>query len=374
MKDFYDVLGISRDASPQELKRAYRKLAMQFHPDKNPNNHQAEESFKEATHAYKVLANQEQRKQYDMFGHQGSNNSGTGESGGADAAHTGSGTPPRGGKVSDVFGDLFGDFFKRKNKDTTQKRGKDTKQTIRIPFKTAISGGERVIDIERVDLCAACDGKGYPPDAIATNCSACSGAGSISVQQGLFSVRQPCTYCRGVGRVVTTPCEVCEGGGSVERLRQLPVKIPPGADNGTVLRYPGEGEPSGNGGPPGDLRVVISVRPHPVFQRNGDTIIVELPVTLCEAALGTQVDVPTIDGKVKLKIPAGTQSGRQFTFRGQGAPRLPDGGRGDQHVRVVVETPVELTKEQKKLIQEMGKQDDDKHYPNRRQFRRKRNS
>jgi len=369
MQDHYAVLGVSRDASPQELKRAYRKLAMQFHPDKNPNDQQAEERFKEATQAYKVLADIEQRKQYDMFGGQGLN-------GGAEPAPSAPSpdAPPRGSKVSDVFGDIFGDFFKKKNKTNVQKRGKDTKQTIRIPFKTAISGGERVIDIERVDLCAACDGKGYPPDAIPAVCGACAGAGSISVQQGLFSVRQPCTYCRGVGKVITTPCEVCEGGGSVERLRQLPVKIPPGADNGTVLRYPGEGEPSENGGPPGDLRVVISVRPHPIFQRNGDTVIVELPITLCEAALGTQVDVPTIDGKVKLKIPPGTQSGRTFQFRGQGAPRLPDGGRGDQHVKVVVETPVELTKEQKKLIQDMGKQDADKHYPNRRQFRRKRST
>ncbi len=367
MQDFYAVLGVSRDASPQELKRAYRKLAMQYHPDKNPNNRQAEERFKEATRAYKTLANQEKRKQYDMFGEQNGDV-------GTPPPSPGPAAPSRSGKVSDVFGDIFGDFFKRKNKNTVQKRGKDKKQTLRIPFKTALSGGERVIDITRVDLCAACDGKGYPPDAIATNCGACAGAGSISVQQGLFSVRQPCTYCRGIGKVVTTPCEVCDGGGSVERMRQLPVKIPPGADNGTVLRYPGEGEPSESGGPPGDLRVVISVRPHPIFQRNGDTIIVELPITLCEAALGTQVDVPTIDGKVKLKIPAGTQSGRTFTFRGQGAPKLPDGGRGDQHVRVVVETPVELTKEQKKLIQEMGKQDADKHYPNRRQFRRKRDT
>ena len=238
MRDFYSVLGVSRDASPQEVKRAYRKLAMQYHPDKNPNNRQAEERFKEATRAYKVLANQEKRKQYDMFGEQG-------PEAGPPPPRPGAGptAPPRSGKVSDVFGDIFGDFFKRKNKNVTQKRGKDKKQTIRIPFKTALSGGERVIDISRVDLCAACDGKGYPPDAVATACAACAGQGSISVQQGLFSVRQQCTYCRGIGKVVTTPCEVCEGTGSVERMRQLPVKIPPGADNGTVLGIQAKASP-----------------------------------------------------------------------------------------------------------------------------------
>ena len=364
MQDLYAVLGVSRDASSKELKRAYRKLAHRYHPDKNPNDKKAEDRFKEATHAYKVLANQEQRKQYDMFGESGVN-------GGGQAPPPGETDAQRATKVSDVFGDIFGDFFKKKNKTDDRKRGKDVKQTLRIPFKTAISGGERVVDIPRNDLCVACDGKGYPPDAIPALCNACAGAGTISVQQGLFSVRQKCAYCRGVGKVITTPCEICEGAGNVERLKQIPVKIPPGADTGTVLRFPGEGKPGELGGPPGDLRVVISVRPHPIFERNGDTIHVEVPITLAEAALGTQVDVPTIDGKVKLKIPAGTQSGRTFQFRGQGAPKLPDGGRGDQQVRVVVETPLDLTKEQKKLIQEMAKLDLDGHYPKRKQFRRK---
>lgn len=366
MRDLYSVLGISRDASPQEIKKAYRRLAHRYHPDKNPDSARAEERFREATEAYEILSNREKRERYDMLDN--GKRPGSGEA----PVRPDAPEAPRQNRVGDVFSDIFGDFFRRKEK--IPKRGKDKKYTLRIQFKTAIQGGERVIDIPRVRVCTGCDGRGFPPDAVPQLCHACGGSGSISVQQGLFSVKKACGFCKGKGKVITTPCQVCDGSGITEKITQIKVKIPPGADNGTVLRYPGEGEPSEEGGPPGDLRVVISVREHPLFTRSGETILVEVPITPANAILGTQIDVPSLDGKVKVKVPPGTQSGRIFSFKGRGAPKLPDGGRGDLQVRIVVETPVELTKEQRQLYKELAELDRDSHYPMRRKYRRKRES
>ena len=360
MRDLYTVLGISRDASPQEIKKAYRRLAHRYHPDKNPDSSRAEERFREATEAYEILSDREKRERYDMLGLQNENDEGS--------------VPeaPRQNRVGDVFSDIFGDFFRRKNK--IPRRGKDKKYTLRVQFKTAIQGGERTIDIPRVRVCVACEGRGFPVDAVPQLCHACGGGGSISVQQGLFSVKKACGFCKGKGKVITTPCQICDGAGITEKISQIHVKIPAGADNGTVLRYPGEGEPSEEGGPPGDLRVIISVREHPLFVRSGETILIEVPITPSNAILGIQIDVPSLDGKVKLKVPPGTQSGRIFSFKGRGAPKLPDGGRGDLQVRIVIETPVELTKEQKQLYKELAELDRDSHYPMRRKYRRKRES
>ena len=360
MRDLYSVLGISRDASPLEIKKAYRRLAHRYHPDKNPDSSRAEERFREATEAYEILSNKEKRERYDLLGAKNDT---------PDPKPT---DPQRPNRVGDVFSDIFGDFFRRKGK--IPNRGKDKKYTLRIQFKKAIQGGERIIDIPRVRVCAGCDGRGFPADAVPQVCHACGGAGSISVQQGLFSVKKPCGFCKGKGKVITTPCQICDGAGITERINQLKVKIPPGADNGTVLRYPGEGEPSEDGGPPGDLRVIISVREHPLFVRSGETILIEVPITPSDAVLGTQIDVPTLDGKVKLKVPPGTQSGRIFSFKGRGAPKLPDGDRGELQVRSLIETPVELTKEQKQLYKELAELERDSHFPERRKYRRKRES
>lgn len=357
--DYYKILGVSRTASADEIKTAYRKLAHKYHPDKNPGDTVAEERFKEASEAYEVLSDPKKRKQYDRFGRVGAGFGG--------GARPGAGAAPGFG---DVFGDIFGDFFSgtRRGSRTTRERGRDRTYTLKVSFDMAASGGEKVIDVKRGKKCDTCTGTGAKPGTSPQLCQACGGSGEIRVQQGLFSVSKRCGYCNGRGRIINHPCMTCGGEGRIEILTQLKVKIPAGADDGTTLRYAGEGEPGVNGGPPGDLRVVLEVLPHPVFKRDGADVHLELPITFVQAALGATVDVPTVDGKVRMKIPPGTQAGTVLRLRGKGVARLSGSGRGDQHVILKVEVPRGLSRSEQKLVEQLEELNDGRHYPEREAF------
>ncbi len=353
MRDLYEVLGVDRRASTDEIKKAYRRLAHKYHPDKNPGDAAAEERFKEASFAYEVLSDGQKRKRYDRFGAAGVGNSAHGPSAQAYAQNFG-----------DVFSEIFGDFFGR-GRGKRGERGSDRQISLHVEFNTAVFGGERTIEVPRVSRCENCSGTGSKPGSAPQICHACGGSGEIRVQQGLFSVAKKCTYCRARGKVITHPCGVCAGEGRTSRTAQLRVRVPPGAADGTTIRYSGEGEPGPGGGPAGDLLVVLGVAVHPVFKREGADIHLELPVSLREAALGAHVEVPTIDGRVRMKIPPGTQSGRVFRLRGKGAPLLGAQGRGDQHVTVVIETPQLFNEDERQLLATLERLDDARHLPRR---------
>lgn len=361
MRDYYEVLGLQRDATTQEVKKAYRKLAHKYHPDKNADDKSAEERFKEATEAYEVLSDADKRKRYDRFGA-----AGVGNGGGAAGDPYGFGGAGAGfaQNVGDVFGDIFGDFFGRRGGNAQPQRGRDRQVAMHIDFHTAVHGGERTIEVSRAQRCATCKGTGARPGTSAQTCSTCHGSGDIRVQQGMFSVSKRCTACHGQGKVIADPCADCHGKGSVQRMAQLKVRIPPGADNNSVLRLAGDGEPGIGGGPPGDLRITLEVAPHPLFKRDGADLACDVPITYVEAALGAQIDVPTLQGQVRMKVPAGTQTGRVFRLRGKGVARMGRGTEtGDLHVTVVVETPHELTDKQKQLLQELAKFNQPRNYP-----------
>lgn len=344
MRDFYDILGVSRTADEKEIKRAYRRLAHELHPDKNPDNKQAEERFKEATIAYDVLSDPKKRKKYDRVGAAGW--SGTSSPGAADFEEAAR-------NVGDVFSEIFGDFFrsgKRPAGSARKERGPDRRVDLSIDFETAVKGGERIVDIDRATRCTVCAGTGAKPGSSPQLCHACGGAGTVKVQQGLFSVSKQCGYCDGRGRIVIDPCSACDGKGSQSRPTKLRVRIPPGSSNDTTLRYSGEGEPGINGGPSGDLRVVLRVGAHGLFRREGDDIHVEVPVPVYDAALGGSVEIPTLWGSVKMKVPAGTQPGSVFRLREKGAPRA-GGGRGDQHVTIAIEVPEQISATQRRQLE-----------------------
>jgi molecular chaperone DnaJ len=345
-RDYYEVLGIDRSATPQEIKKAYRRLAVQHHPDKNPNDPKAEEAFKEAAEAYGVLGDEDKRALYDRYGHEGL----------------------RGGpqfntdifrEFTDIFGggsifeELFGDFFGG-GRRTRAARGADLRYDLEVTFEEAVKGTETRILIPRNELCNSCQGSGAKAGTSRIPCSACGGHGQIRHQQGFLVVARPCGQCRGTGQIIPHPCEDCRGSGHVARERELTLKIPPGVDNGSRLRLTGEGEAGSRGGPSGDLYVVLSVKPHKAFKRDGDDIYLELPITFPQAALGAEVEVPTIGGKESISIPEGTQTGTIFKLRGKGAPRLHGSGRGDELVVVNVVTPHKLSKEQRALLQKLG--------------------
>jgi molecular chaperone DnaJ len=360
-RDYYEVLGISRDASEAALKKAYRKLAHRLHPDKNPDDPTAEERFKEVTHAYDVLSDPEKRRRYDRFGHAAfDRGAGPGDFNAAGFAQN----------VGDVFSEIFGDFFGKKS-GRRQARGRDRVFTIEVDFRTAVFGGEREIEVPRAKRCEVCYGTGASPGSAPQVCYACGGSGEIRVQQGLLSVSKKCSYCRGRGKIIAKPCGGCAGSGFFEHHTMLKVHVPAGADDETVLRYAGEGEPGQQGGTPGDLKIAIKVQPHPFFKRDGSDLHCEVPITVVDAALGAQVEVPTLDGKVRMKIPSGTQSGKVFRLRGKGVPDLEGRGRGDQHVAVVVETPRELSDSERALLEKLNELESDAHYPQRAAFRRR---
>jgi molecular chaperone DnaJ len=335
-RDYYEVLGVAREASAQELKSAYRKLALQHHPDRNPGDKVAEDLFKEASEAYEVLSDGERRARYDRFGHAGVPFDLGGGFGGAG--------------INDVLSEIFGDIFGGRTRRGGRSRGADLRYNLQLSFEEAAFGTEVAVKIPRPRRCDVCEGTGSKDKQLRT-CPSCGGAGELRYTQGFFAVSRPCGACSGSGSVATAACTKCRGAGRYEAESTLSVKIPAGVDNGTRVRLVGEGEPGEHGGPPGDLYVVAHVKEHPIFVREEAEVLCELPISFVQAALGAHIEVPTLEGKVKMRVPAGTQSGKVFRLKGKGIHHLHGGGRGDQHVRVVVETPTSLSAEQRELLE-----------------------
>src|SRR5229473_5237818 len=337
-RDYYEVLGVSREVNAQDLKSAYRRVALQYHPDRNPGNREAEEKFKEASEAYEVLSDPEKRARYDQFGHSQSPFEGFGFS----------------GSVNDIFGDIFGEIFGGARRSRTARaRGADLRYNLEISFEEAAFGSEVKVRIPKPKRCEVCNGSGSKSGS-ARSCPTCGGTGELRFTQGFFSVSRPCNQCGGTGQIISDPCTKCRGAGSYESESELTVTMPPGVDTGTRVRVAGEGEPGERGGPPGDLYVVVHVQEHPIFIREDTEVICEVPISFTQAALGATIEVPTLDGKVKMKIPSGTQSGKVFRLRGKGIPHLNGHQRGDQHVRVTVEVPEKLTKKQRELLEQFA--------------------
>jgi len=345
-RDYYEVLGVGRSASADELKKAYRKLAMKYHPDRNPGDKSAEEQFKEASEAYQILADPERRAQYDRFGH-AAFQQGAGP-GGFDFSAAG---------FEDIFSDIFGDFFgsSRGRGRSRAQRGEDLRYDLEIRFEDAVFGTERVINVPRLASCEACGGKGTKGGTARTTCGACRGSGQLRFQQGFFTIAKTCGQCGGQGTVIKDPCRSCNGSGATEKTQALNIKIPGGVDTGSRLKLRGEGEAGRNGGPAGDLYVMINVQEHPLFSRQDSDIVCEVPISFAQAALGAEIEVPTVEGKFKMKVAPGTQSGSVVRLRGKGVRDLRGSGRGDQLVRVVVETPRKLTARQREILEEFAR-------------------
>lgn len=349
-RDYYEVLGVGRSAAAEEIKKAYRALALKYHPDRNPDDKEdADRKFKEASEAYRVLADPDKRRQYDQFGHAAFNGGAAGFSG-FDFGGGFAGAS----MFEDVLGDLFGDFFGggRRRGRSRPARGDDLRYDLELDFDEAVSGVEKRITVPRTVACGDCAGSGAKPGTSPETCPVCQGAGQVRFQQGLFQIAKTCGQCNGEGRVVRSACTKCRGSGSVRDKRDIKVRVPAGVEDGSRLKLRGEGEAGVNGGPTGDLYVVLQVAPHSIFQRDGAQILCEIPISMVQAALGAEVEVPTLDGVSKLDIPPGTQTGKLFSLRGKGVKDLRSGRRGDQVVRVVVETPTRLSKQQKKLLKE----------------------
>jgi len=348
-RDYYEVLGVGREATDQEIKSAYRKLALKFHPDRNPGNKDAEEKFKEAAEAYSVLADADKRAAYDRFGHAGV--AGAGAGGFDPSIFQGFGDDIFGG-LRDIFGDIFGMGGGRRG---GPQRGADLRYDLEIEFEESARGLETTIQLPRQETCETCRGTGAAPGSSPSVCPHCGGRGQIRYQQGFFTVAQTCRQCGGSGRIITRPCSDCRGAGQVARERKLAVRIPAGIASGQRLRLYGEGEGGVAGGPPGDLYVVVHVKDHPVFRREGDDLVCRVPVTFPVVALGGTIEIPTLDGTEPLEISAGTQSGHVFRVRGKGMPSVNGRGRGDLHVVVQVVTPKKLTREQRTLLEQLSK-------------------
>lgn len=340
-KDYYEVLGLNRDASEEEIKKAYRKLAMKFHPDRNPDNPKSEEHFKEAKQAYEILSDANKRAAYDQYGHAGVDPSA--------AAGAGAGF----GNFADAFGDIFGDIFGGGRQRSNVYRGADLRYNLEIPLEEAARGTETKIRIPAMEECTTCHGSGAKPGTQPTSCPTCGGHGQVRMQQGFFSIQQTCPKCHGGGKVVESPCPACRGAGRVKQHKTLSVKIPAGVDEGDRIRLSGEGEAGVNGGPSGDLYVVIHLKPHAVFQRDHNDLHCEMPISFTAAALGGEIEIPTLDGYAKIKVPAETQTGKVFRLRGKGIKGVRSSTSGDLLCHVVVETPVNLTPRQRELLAEL---------------------
>jgi len=348
--DYYEVLQVERTATDTELKAAYRKLAMQYHPDRNPNNPDAEEKFKACSEAYQVLSDPDKRAAYDRFGHAGVGAAGA-------AGNPFAGGPFAQGDIGDIFGDLFGEMFNmgsRGGRASRAQRGRDIKFDLRLEFEEAVFGIEREITIRRAEACSDCSGTGSEGGRQPETCQQCGGRGQIRTQQGFFSVARTCPVCSGTGSVVRHPCKTCRGDGRVGREHKILVKVPAGVENETRIRYGGEGDAGKWGGPSGDLYVVLEVRPHKFFERDGDDLHCVMPISFPQAALGTELEIETLHGPETLKVPEGTQSGKEFRLRGKGVPHLNSHGRGDLIVEVRVQTPGKLTKQQKELMRQLS--------------------
>jgi molecular chaperone DnaJ len=349
-RDYYETLGVAKNASEEEIKKSYRKLAMKYHPDRNPDSKESEDKFKEAKEAYEMLTNPEKREAYDRYGHAGvdPNMGGGGGFGGGGAG------------FADAFGDIFGDIFgggARGGRGAGPQvyRGADLRYNLEITLEQAASGFDTTIRVPSWDKCETCHGSGAKPGTAPTTCPTCAGHGQVRMQQGFFSIQQTCPKCHGTGKVVTDPCAPCGGAGRIKRNKTLEVKIPAGIDNGMRIRSSGNGEPGTNGGPPGDLYVEIHIKQHQVFQREGDDLHCEMPISFAKAALGGEIEVPTLNGKASFTIPEGTQSGKTFRLRSKGIKGVRSGYVGDLFCHVVIETPVKLTDKQKEMLRDFEK-------------------
>lgn len=369
-RDYYEVLGLQKGASEAEIKKAFRKMAMKYHPDKNPGDKEAEEKFKEVNEAYSILSDPDKKNRYDRFGHAGVDpNAGFGGGGGFGGA---------GGfdDIFDMFGDMFGGGFggsgRRKNGPM---KGRDLQKAITIDFEEAAFGTKKEISITKYVKCSTCNGEGAAPGTSKTTCPKCNGTGQVHTVQrtpfGQFQSSGPCPECGGKGTVIDTPCSDCGGTGKVRKTIKINVEIPAGVDNESVIPIRGQGEPGENGGPNGDLYVVISVKPHRLFKRESDNLFLDIPITFEQAALGDEITVPTLDGKVSYKIPAGTQPNTVFRLKGKGVKNVRNGRMGDLYVKVILEVPTKLDKKQRKAVEEMGKVLDGKCYQKKNGFAEK---
>jgi len=344
-RDYYDILGVDRSAQGDKLKKAYRKLAMKYHPDRNPDDSSASEKFKETTEAYEVLSDPSKRSAYDQFGHQGVEASGFNSGRSATDA------------LNDVFGDIFGDIFGGGDpfsRSRRSNRGSDLEFSLRIELENAVKGTTEKIRIPTLQSCESCSGSGAEPGTQPSACPSCQGAGQVRMQQGFFSISQTCRQCGGSGKIITNPCRKCRGNGRVEKTKTLSVKIPAGVDSGDRIRLSGEGEAGPSRGPSGDLYVQINVLSHEVFERESQHLYCEAPISFVDAALGSEIEIPTLVGKVKIKIPEGTQTGKLFRLKGKGVKKIRSSAVGDLLCRVTVETPQKLDSKQKALLKEFG--------------------
>ncbi len=350
-RDFYEILGVAKNASDEEIKKAYRKLAMKYHPDRNPDSKGSEDKFKEAKEAYEMLSDQQKRDAYDRYGHAGVDPNMGGGGGGFGGAGAGG--------FSDAFGDIFGDIFGNSARGGGARgggpqvyRGADLRYNLDITLEQAAHGFDTTIRVPSWDSCEVCHGSGAKPGTQPTSCPTCGGHGQVRMQQGFFSIQQTCPKCHGTGKIIPEPCGTCAGAGRIKRNKTLEVKIPSGIDDGMRIRSSGNGEPGMNGGPPGDLYVEIHIKQHAVFQREGDDLHCEIPISFTKAALGGEIEVPTLSGKASFTLPEGTQSGKTFRLRSKGVKGVRSGYAGDLFCHVVIETPVKLTERQRDLLRE----------------------
>lgn len=349
-RDFYEVLEISRTASAEEIKKAYRKMAVKFHPDKNPGDKTAEESFKEVGHAYEVLSDPQTRAAYDQYGHAAFDpRTRSGRGGFHDPFEIFREVFGGGGGGGSIFDDLFGG-----DRRGGEHRGADLRYDLELDFKEAVLGCEKTITVTKPDPCEACDGTGAEPGSNSRGCPTCGGRGQVLSSRGIFSIAQTCPRCQGTGQILDKPCKNCKGSGRRERTSEIKLKIPAGVDTGTRLRSAGNGEAAARGGSPGDLYVILHVRPHEIFEREGDDLICEVPISFVQAALGTDIEVPTLTGQTMVKVPSGTQQGTVFRLKGKGVKNLQGYGHGDLHVRMTVEVPTHLNSAQRAKLEEFA--------------------
>ena len=371
-RDYYEVLGVDRSASDDELKKAYRKAAKKYHPDLNPGDAQAEKSFKEVNEAYEVLSDKEKRSRYDQFGH-----AGVDPNFGAGGGYGGGFTGDFGdfGDLGDIFGSFFGGGFGgggRRSNPNAPKRGNDASAAVNISFEEAAKGCKKTVKVTKIDTCDECGGSGAKKGTTTKTCPVCNGSGRVTSAQrtpfGVFQTQTVCSHCNGKGKVIENPCQKCNGKGRIRHTVEEVVEIPAGIDDGQVINMRGKGDSGVNGGPSGDLRINVNVRPHPIFNRSGYDVYCEIPITFVQAALGADITVPTLDGKVKFTIHEGTQPGDEFKLKGKGIQRLNYSGKGDQYVKIVVEIPKNLSKEQKEKLMDFEKLSSDKNYKTQKSF------
>lgn len=370
-RDYYEVLGVDKSATDDELKKAYRKAAKKYHPDLNPGDAAAEKAFKEVNEAYEVLSDKDKRARYDQFGHAGVDPN-FGGGGGYGGGFTGDF-----GDLGDIFNSFFGGGFGggRRSNPNAPKRGSDTAASVVISFEEAAKGCKKTVKVTKIESCNECNGTGAQKGTTVKTCPACHGSGQVSATQrtpfGVIQTQQVCSHCHGSGKIIEKPCSTCNGKGRIRHTVEQTVEIPAGIDDGQIINIRGGGDSGVNGGPKGDLRVNVNVRPHPIFERDGYDIYCEIPITFTQAALGAEITVPTLDGKVKFNIHEGTQPGDEFKLKGKGVQRLNYSGKGDQYVKITVEVPKDLTKSQKEKLKEFDKATDDKNYKKQKSFKEK---